>query len=84
MEAVGNDLNTASGLTVLYDLLKDDRLYDGDKYSLAVEFDRVLSLDLARGLPEAEVDQELAELVKRKIEERARAKKERILKRRTA
>lgn len=76
LEAVGNDLNTASGLTVLYDLLKDESLCDGDKFKLVEEFDQVLSLDLTRGLPEIAVDQELSEMVEKKIEERARAKKE--------
>ena len=47
VEAVGNDLNTSSGLTVLYDMLKDD-ISDATKLALADDFDRVLSLDLTK------------------------------------
>jgi cysteinyl-tRNA synthetase len=44
-EALSNNLNTASALTVLYDLLKSD-VNDFTKVKLISEFDKVLSLDL--------------------------------------
>ena len=43
--ALGNDLNTSLGLTVLYDVLKAD-LSDASKRALIQDFDQVLSLGL--------------------------------------
>ena len=45
IEIVGNDLNTASGITLIYDLLKDD-VNDATKRYIIEDFDKVLSLDL--------------------------------------
>lgn len=45
LEALGSDLNTSLGLTVLYDVLKSG-LDDGEKLHLVADFDRVLSLGL--------------------------------------
>ena len=44
-EAIGNDLNTANAITLIYDLLKSD-VNDATKYALIKAWDRVLSLDL--------------------------------------
>ncbi len=44
-QALGNDLNTSLGITVLYDMLKAE-LSDATKRYLAEDFDRVLSLNL--------------------------------------
>lgn len=73
-----NDINTASAITVLYDMLKAD-ISDGTKYALAEKFDTVLGLNLTAGVaakeePAAEED-ELTVYVKEKIAERAEAKK---------
>ena len=46
-DALFMDLNTAMGLTVLYDVLKDDSLNDATKRYLVIDFDKVLSLNLA-------------------------------------
>ncbi len=74
IEAVGNDLNTSLGLTVLYDMLKDN-LSDVTKFAIATEFDKVLALDLT--VKEvAEVDTQLESYVLAKIEERKQAKKD--------
>lgn len=74
IEAVGNDLNTSSGLTVLYDMLKDD-MNEATKLAIAEDFDRVLSLGLTE--EEEERDEELAAYVEERIACRAAAKKER-------
>ncbi|MBQ7050952.1 MAG: cysteine--tRNA ligase [Firmicutes bacterium] len=76
VEAVGNDLNTSSGLTVLYDMLKED-MSDATKLALAEDFDRVLSLDLTKKREEepAGVDAELEAYVLAKIADRKAAKK---------
>lgn len=78
-EAVGNDLNTSSGITILYDLLKAD-INDATKWYLVKDFDRVLSLNLTAGAVEetksAEaVDADLEQYILEKIAERAAAKK---------
>ena len=44
-DALGNDINTSLGITVLYDVLKSD-LNGRSKYALLLEFDTVLSLGL--------------------------------------
>ena len=59
-DAIGNDLNTSSMLTVLYDVLKDDELSDFTKLYLVEDFDKVLSLGL--------IEEEKALSDERKIE----------------
>lgn len=50
--ALGNDLNTSLGLTVLYDVLKAD-LSDATKRYLIDDFDQVLSLGLLEAAEQA-------------------------------
>ncbi|MCM1345253.1 MAG: cysteine--tRNA ligase, partial [Muribaculaceae bacterium] len=77
--ALCNDLNSATAITVLYDMLKAD-ISDATKYALAESFDEVLSLNLttAHAAKEAgsSVDAELESYILAKIEERKAAKKE--------
>ncbi len=75
-EALGNDLNSSSAITVLYDVLKSE-LSQEEKASLIKEFDTVLNLDLDKALQEKEtsVDNETKDYVEAKIAERAEAKK---------
>lgn len=47
-EAMDNDLNTALGITALYDVLKA-KISDGSKLALIASFDTVLSLNLLEG-----------------------------------
>ena len=70
---LNDNLNTSMCITLLYDLLKDERLNDSTKLKLIESFDKVLSLDL---LKEDEIDKELEEKVKQLIEERNNYKKE--------
>jgi cysteinyl-tRNA synthetase len=76
LAAVGNDVNTSSGLTVVYDVLGSDA-NAVTKLALIEAFDYVLSLNLTvdRAEPKASVDPELEALVLAKIEERKEAKK---------
>ena len=75
IDAVGNDLNTSSGLTVLYDMLKAD-MNDATKWAIAEDFEKVLSLGLTAENETAEPhDEELTAYVEEKIAERAAAKK---------
>jgi len=47
LQAVNDDLNMPKALAVLWQALADKKLTAGEKYCLAVEFDKVLGLDLA-------------------------------------
>ena len=78
IEVLGEDMNTSSALTVLYDMLKDDSS-DATKRVLVESFDSVLSLQLDKaweGEEEANLDDELRTFVEAKIAERAQAKKD--------
>ncbi len=77
VEAVGNDVNTSMGITLLYDVLKTE-LSGATKRAIIGSFDEVLSLDLlkAESVEEPAVDAELEAYVLGKIEERKVAKKE--------
>ena len=70
-EALGDDLNTAEALTILFDVLKLDT-NNKTKLYLIEDFDKVLSLDL---LKEEEIDSETLDYINKKIEERNEAKK---------
>lgn len=72
-EAISNDLNTSSMMTLLYDVLKDEELSDFTKLYLVDDFDKVLSLGLIE--EEKEVDKDLEKYILEKIEERNEAKK---------
>ncbi len=77
VEAVGNDVNTSMGITLLYDVLKAD--LNGDtKRAIIASYDEVLGLNLLveDEKEETGVDAELEAYVLSKIEERKAAKKE--------
>jgi len=69
-EAISNDLNTANGLTTLYDLLKEDTSTH-TKLELIKAFDKVLSLDL---LKEVTISDEISKYALKEIEKRNIAK----------
>ena len=73
-EAIKNDLNTSTMMTLVYDVLKDEDLPDFSKLYLMDNFDKVLGLNLIE--EEAEIDEELEKEIQAKIEERNQAKKE--------
>ena len=76
-EAVAQDLNTAQGLTVLYDMLKDSALSDATKLAIIADYDTVLSLNLIREevKEEAPATSEDDAWILEKIAARAAAKK---------
>lgn len=43
---INDDLNTAKALATMWEVIKDDKLTDKDKYSLLIQFDNVLGLGL--------------------------------------
>lgn len=76
--AVGNDVNTAMGITLLYDVLKSD-LNGATKKAVINDFDYVLSLNLIVEVEDNDANEEDAELVafvEEKIAQRAAAKKD--------
>jgi cysteinyl-tRNA synthetase len=76
-EGMDSDLNTATGVTVLYDVLKSE-LNDASKLALIAEFDQVLSLGLcaAAKMQQTEAAQEeLPAEVQALVDERAAARK---------
>ncbi len=77
-EVLGNDLNTSMGLTILYDVLKEE-CSGATKRAVMEMIDSVLSLGISGAWEEQEmggVDAELTAYVEKMIEERAAAKKE--------
>ena len=72
VDAIDRDLNTSMMLTVLYDVLKDEKLNDATKLYLVKDFDQVLGLHLTIKEQEEVLDDEIMQ----KIEMRNRAKKE--------
>jgi len=72
-QAFEDDINTASMLTIVYDVLKDDKVNSYTKYKLIESFDKVLSLDLTKE-EEKQIDEELKNYIEEKIKERKLAK----------
>lgn len=72
--ALGDDLNTANAITVLYDVLKSD-LNNDTKYELIKEFDKVLGLDLLKK-DKSKEEKVNIEYINEMIEKRNNAKKE--------
>ncbi len=75
-EAVGNDVNTSMGITLVYDVLKSE-LNGATKRAILDSFDYVLGLDLLKEEEIADngVDAETESYILAKIEERKAAKK---------
>lgn len=73
IDAINNDLNTSSMITLVYDVLKAEDLNDMSKIFLLKEFDKVLSLDLFKE-DNKQIDKDLEKYILEKIEERKWAK----------
>ena len=71
-EELSNDLNTANGITLIYDLLKDDSVNGHTKIEIINDFDKVFSLDLTKRTLNTSLDMD--KYIKDKIEERRIAK----------
>ena len=71
-EELSNDLNTANGITLIYDLLKDDSVNGHTKIEIINDFDKVFSLDLTKKNLNTSIDMD--KYIKDKIEERRIAK----------
>ena len=74
-EALNNNLNTSSCITLVYDVLKDSEINDSTKIELIKKFDSVLSLDLLKESKD-KIDEDLINYINFKIEERKHAKQD--------
>ncbi len=77
-EAVGNDVNTAMGLTLVYDVLKAE-LDGATKRAIIADYDSVLGLKLLEKTEDGDnagIDPEFATYIEEMIAKRAAAKKE--------
>ena len=72
-DALGNDLNTASAITLIYDILKEN-VSSETKLKVVEMIDSVLSLSLLE-VKEKSIDEEFKRYIEAKIEERKEAKK---------
>ena len=70
--ALSDNLNTSMGITILYELLKDNTINDATKYKLVESFDKVLSLDL---LKKQDIDSDKKNYIEEMINKRNDAKK---------
>jgi cysteinyl-tRNA synthetase len=70
LEIINDDLNSPKALSFFWDIIRDERLNDSEKYELAVKFDKVFGLDLGE-----EEKIKIPEAVKKIIEEREDARK---------
>ena len=71
-ESLENDLNTSQALTILYDVIKDERINNNTKLEIIKDFDKVLSLNL---IPvKKELNEETKEYIENMIVKRKEAK----------
>lgn len=73
INALNDDLNTSSAITIMFDTLKAD-INSGTKLKLLESYDKVLGLDLIKE-NKKEIDEDLEKYILSKIEERNNAKK---------
>jgi len=73
-EALGNDLNTSTCITILYDVIKDSDINGKTKIELIKSFDTVLSLDLLEK-EEISIDDEFKQYIEEMIQKRYEYKK---------
>ena len=70
IEIVNDDINSPKALAYLWDILRDDRLNNSEKYELALDFDRFFGLELDK-----DEKLEIPANIKKMIEEREEARK---------
>ncbi|MCK4647628.1 cysteine--tRNA ligase [Candidatus Pacearchaeota archaeon] len=71
LDIINNDFNTSNGLSFLWEILRDNKLNDAEKYELSLDFDKVFGLDLDK-----EEKIEISRDVKKLVAEREKARKQ--------
>lgn len=71
---ISDDLNIANAITVLWEVIKDNKLTSREKLFIIEDFDKVLSLDLLKE-DKSEEDDENIDLIEKLIAERSEARK---------
>jgi cysteinyl-tRNA synthetase len=72
LEIVNDDFNSARAIAFMWDILRDDKLNNAEKYELVLDFDKVFGLDLDKAEKEVEIPHKVQKLV----EEREKAREE--------
>ena len=70
LEIINDDLNTPRAVSYLWDILREGRLNNAEKYELALKFDEVFGLNLGK-----EEKIKISEEVKKLVNEREKARK---------
>jgi len=70
MNFINNDLNTSRGLSFMWEILREDRLNDAEKYELVLKFDKVFGLKLGE-----EEKVRISSAIRKLIKEREGARK---------
>ena len=66
---INDDLNTPRALATMWEVLKDEKLSAGDKYSTLLGFDKVLGLGL-KDLKVDKIPQEIIKLAEQRLQAR--------------
>ena len=69
LEIVNDDFNSSRSVSFLWEILRDNQLNGAEKYELAIDFDRVLGLDLDK-----EEEVKISHNVKKLVDEREKAR----------
>ncbi len=70
LEIINDDFNSPKAMAFLWDILRDERLNNSEKYELALDFDKVFGLELDK-----EEKVEIPEKIKELIDKREKARK---------
>jgi cysteinyl-tRNA synthetase len=63
LEIINDDFNSARAIAFMWDILRDDKLNDSEKYELVLDFDNVFGLDLDKPEKEEEIPHKVQKLV---------------------
>ncbi len=75
-DMISDDLNTAGGLAIVWELLKNGDVSDADKRATILDFDTVLGLKLSEANNTEQETKEIPEHIQKLIDERATARAE--------
>ncbi|MEX0920201.1 MAG: cysteine--tRNA ligase [Candidatus Pacearchaeota archaeon] len=74
-DIINDDFNTPRALSYMWDILRDDKLNDSEKYELVIKFDEIFGLDLGK-----EKRVEVPEEIRKLSEEREKMRKDKKFK----